>query len=105
MNRGFVNRDPLEERGGWNLYSGLNYSASNPFAGASGVEGTSWSTEWEQAQDKLLNNTSLPHTTQAVTFNGKKNSGLPVASQRNQKTYSANATGHQRAGTRCLIEH
>jgi len=94
----FVNRDPLEERGGWNLYSGLNKIAADPYAGASGVEGTSWSTEWEQAQDRLLANTSMPHTTQTVTFSGKRNSGLPGSSQGNQKTYSANATGHYAQG-------
>lgn len=94
----FINRDPLEERGGWNLYSGLKQGAANPYAGASGVEGTSWQTEWEQAQDRLLSNTSLPHTTQSVTFDGKRNSGLPGASERNQKTYSANATGHYSQG-------
>ena len=94
----FINRDPLEERGAWNLYSGLNQEADDPYAGASGVQGTSWQTEWEQAQDRLLQNTSLPHTTQKVTFDGKRNSGLPGASERNQKTYSANATGHYAQG-------
>jgi len=94
----FINRDPLEERGGWNLYKYLKQGASDPYAGASGVQGTSWSTEWEQAQDRLLSNTSLPHTTQSVTFNGKRNSGLPGASEENQKTYSANATGHYAQG-------
>jgi hypothetical protein len=45
-----------------------------------------------------LSNTSLPHTTQTVTFDGKRNSGLPGASEANQKTYSANATGHYAQG-------
>ena len=94
----FINRDLLEERGAWNLYNGLKQEAADPYAGASGVEGTSWSTEWEQAQDRLLSNTSLPHTTQSVTFDGKRNSGLPGASEANQKTYSANATGHYPQG-------
>jgi len=94
----FINRDLLEERGAWNLYSGLKQYAADPYAGASGVEGTSWSTEWEQAQDRLLSNTSLPHTTQSVTFDGKRNSGLPKAAERNQKRYSANATGHYPQG-------
>ena len=94
----FINRDPLEERGGWNLYSSLKQMADDPYAGASGVEGTSWSTEWEQAQDRLLENTSMPHTTQTVTFDGKRNSGLPGSSENNQKTYSANATGHYAQG-------
>jgi RHS repeat-associated protein len=94
----FINRDLLEERGAWNLYNGLKQETADPYAGASGVEGTSWSTEWEQAQDRLLTNTSLPHTTQSVTFDGKRNSGLPGASENNQKTYSANATGHYPQG-------
>ena len=94
----FINRDPLEERGGWNLYKYLKQDAADPYAGASGVQGTSWSTEWEQAQDRLLSNTSLPHTTQSVTFDGKRNSGLPGSSENNQKTYSANATGHYAQG-------
>jgi len=94
----FINRDLLEERGAWNLYSGLNQRAADPYAGASGVEGTSWQTKWQQAQDRLLSNTSLPHTTQSITFDGKRNSGLPGASEDNQKTYSANATGHYPQG-------
>ena len=94
----FINRDLLEEQGAWNLYSVLRPGADDPYAGASGVQGTSWQTEWEQAQDRLLSNTSLPHTTQSVTFSGKRNSGLPGASEQNQKTYSANATGHYSQG-------
>jgi len=94
----FVNRDPLEEIGAWTLYSSLKQGADDPYAGASGVEGTSWDTEWEQAQDRLLQNTSLPHTTQRISFDGKSNSGLPGASEDNQKTYSANATGHYAQG-------
>jgi len=94
----WINRDLLEERGGWNLYKDMKRDADDPYAGASGVEGTSWQTEWEQAQDRLLSNTSLPHTTQSVTFDGKRNSGLPGAAERNQKTYSANATGHYPQG-------
>ncbi len=94
----FVNRDPLEERGGHTLYSGLGFGVANPFAEARGVQGTSWSSQWEQAQDRQLSNTSLPHTTQAVEFSGKKNSGQPGSSEVGQKTYSANATGHYSQG-------
>ncbi|WP_334319247.1 RHS repeat-associated core domain-containing protein, partial [Termitidicoccus mucosus] len=94
----FINQDPLEERGGWALYKDLKHGIDDPFAGASGVKGTSWQTEWEQAQDRLLTNTSLPHTTQTVSFGGKRNSGLPGASERNRKSYSANATGHYAQG-------
>jgi len=94
----FVNRDPLEERGGWNLYSGLRFGASDPFAGSSGVEGTSSSTEWEQAQDRLISNASLPHTTQTISFSSKRSSALPGASAENKKTYTANATGHYAQG-------
>ena len=94
----FINRDLLEERGAWTLYNDLNETAEDPYAGASGVEGTSWDTDWEQAQDRLMQNTSMPHTTQTVTFSGKRNSGLPGSSENNQKTYSANATGHYPQG-------
>ena len=88
----------LEERGAWALYNDLKNDADDPYAGAFGSMGTSWQTEWEQAQDRLLQNTSLPHTTQTVTFDGKRNSGLPGSSEANQKTYSANATGHYPQG-------
>ena len=94
----FINRDPLEERGAWTLYSGLKQKAADPYANTFGTQATNWATEWEQAQDRLLSNTSLPHTTQSVTFDGKRNSGLPGASENNQKTYSANATGHYPQG-------
>ncbi|OAM90206.1 hypothetical protein AW736_09370 [Termitidicoccus mucosus] len=94
----FINCDPLEERGAWALYKDLKHGVDDPFAGASGVKGTSWQTEWEQAQDRLLTNTSLPHTTQTVSFGGKRNSGLPGAAERNRKSYSANATGHYAQG-------
>ncbi|WP_334319251.1 RHS repeat-associated core domain-containing protein [Termitidicoccus mucosus] len=94
----FINCDPLGERGAWALYKDLKHGVDDPFAGASGVKGTSWQTEWEQAQDRLLANTSLPHTTQTVSFGGKRNSGLPGAAERNQKSYSANATGHYAQG-------
>jgi RHS repeat-associated protein len=94
----FINRDLLEERGAWNLYSGLKQSANDPYANVFGTQATNWSIEWEQAQDRLLSNTSLPHTTQSITFEGKENSGLPGASEGNQKTYSANATGHYPQG-------
>jgi RHS repeat-associated protein len=94
----FVNRDPLEERGGWNLYWGLKFGASNPFVGTSGVDGTSWSSSWEQAQDRQLTNASLPHSTQTVSFGGGKNSGLPGSTDSGKKSYSANATGHYLQG-------
>ncbi|WP_334319250.1 RHS repeat-associated core domain-containing protein, partial [Termitidicoccus mucosus] len=94
----FINCDPLGERGAWALYKDLKHGVDDPFAGASGVKGTSWQTEWEQAQDRLLTNTSLPHTTQTVSFGGKRNGSLPGASERNQKSYSANATGHYAQG-------
>lgn len=87
----FINRDPLEERGAWNLYRNLSYTTTNPYFGGSRLGGTSWFDRWQQSQDAQLRNASFSHSTEEVQLGGIRNSGLMGAHESYKKFYSANA--------------
>lgn len=87
----FINRDPLEERGAWNLYRNLSYTTTNPYFGGSRLGGTSWFDRWQQSQDALLRNASFSHSTEEVQLGGIRNSGFMGAHESYKKFYSANA--------------
>ncbi|MDX2111735.1 MAG: RHS repeat-associated core domain-containing protein [Verrucomicrobiota bacterium] len=102
----FINRDPIEERGGWALFKGLNYGMLNPFYGNRSLNATNFLAEYGSRQDEGLRNTSLAHSTETIGTGQPKNSSAKWERDLNTKFYSANAnsTGHVGQGGSSGIE-
>ncbi|MDX2111738.1 MAG: RHS repeat-associated core domain-containing protein [Verrucomicrobiota bacterium] len=102
----FINRDPIEERGGWALFKGLNYGMLNPFYGNRSLNATNFLAEYGSRQDEGLKNTSLAHSTETIGTGQPKNSSAKWERDLNTKFYSANAnsTGHVGQGGSSGIE-
>lgn len=94
----FVNRDPLEERGGWALFKNLCLGSGNSFAGSMAVGGEEATKAWQQKQDALLTNSSLAHAAQAVNVGSRVNTSRPAYARAYEKYNSANATDHNSQG-------
>ncbi len=90
----FINRDPIEERGGWTLYQDLSFATTNPFFSGGSLPGRNFFDEWGEKQDALLRNTSLTHSTEELQIGGFRNSTIASTFEKDKKFYSANANAH-----------
>lgn len=81
----FINRDPLSEPGGYNLYRDFGFESTNPIYVSNGIGGLNWLDDWASAQAKFWGNGAPPHSTDGIRPYEFRNSADPVQVNRHAR--------------------